>query len=945
MFVSLLTTKLFFPRSRDNLIPRPRLLERLSTGLRGTLTLLSAPAGYGKTTLLSEWRNGTECDPPAAWLSLDGEDGDPTLFLNYLTAALGSLQENLLGSTLLLLQSPQHPPLNAILTSLVNDLSTFPQDFVLALDDYHAITSPAIHDTVTFLLDHAPPQMHLAILTREDPPLPLSKLRARGQLTEIREADLRFSPEEAAAFLTDTMALTLSEGAIAGLVERTEGWIAGLQMAGLSLQQQSNGDEFVAAFRGQDRYVMDYLMDEVFHRQPVEIQGFLLDNSILDRLCGPLCDALAEVSQPHNTGTTCPPSRDPFKTSQEILEYLEHTNLFTIPLDNKRKWYRFHPLFADLLRYRLLRLHPERLPGLHRRACHWYAQAGNPDEAMKHALAVPDHDLAADLAEQFLLLMTGASRLGTYLTWLEKLPDKTVCDRAYLCAGCAWAYVLTHQLDAARRYVDCGESALAYFEPVYSSYDRRWITQQEVFGNLAAIRSFADRLQGDLPGAVGHARQALEALPPEARAIHCAVALNLGMLHLDTGELDMAQKALGEAFESASRPPENVYVAVSALCLLGSILVLRGKLRESESVFRRAIRFGTQGRTVAAPIPSAGVAHGWLAAVHYQRNELAEAQLHLDAVMQSVEQMGVPETTIRAYLHQALLAQSRGEVDVAEDWFGKAEQLIGVRPVQEIIRTEWIAFRGRFYLALGDYASIHGLLAAQRVQATDLDTPSPHAGEQMQPPGPRLARYLLLAHAMLAQGELGQVAKLLERVCSLAEEAPDFALCLEALVLQAVTAYKGRGDMARALPCLERALKLAAPERYVRPFLNAGEPVTKLLRHAIALNIQPAFAHTLLAELTAQERLQIDVARRLTGRAPMGPRHAGGCSTARAEPLTEREQQVLRLLAAGLSSTEVAEELVIAVSTARSYIKSVYGKVDAHCREEAIDRARELGLI
>ena len=545
MSVSLLTTKLFFPPVRHGFVPRPRLIERLRIGLRGPLALLSAPAGYGKTTLLSEWHAGRGQGVPAAWLSLDAGDCDPALFTRYLIAALGSMHTGIVDRTTLVLESPQPPPLDAIFISLVNDVSGFPDDFALILDDYHVIATPAIHDAMSFLLDHAPPQMHLVLLTREDPPLPLSRLRARGQMVEIREADLRFSPEETSAFLVQTMGLTLSEETVADLVTHVEGWAAGLQMAGLSLQQGSAAQEFVAAFRGQDRYVMDYLMDEVFRQQSDQVQDFMLRTSILERLYAPLCDAVLEVGKRDNAS---PPVAVP--SSQDILEYLDRANLFVLPLDNRREWYRYHHLFADLLRYRLQRESPESLSELHRRACRWYAQAGNPDEAMRHALAVPDYDLAADMAEQSALRMIGSSRLGTYLGWIQRFPQDLVRHRAYLCAGCGWAHVLTHQIDAAVRYVEAGETALPQYEPVFNIPDERWISREEVCGHLAAIRSYADRELGDLGAAIAHARQALEMLSREALAIRCAVALNLGFLHRKRHR--MPRPVVGEECESFS---------------------------------------------------------------------------------------------------------------------------------------------------------------------------------------------------------------------------------------------------------------------------------------------------------------------------------------------------------------------------------------------------------
>jgi LuxR family maltose regulon positive regulatory protein len=934
MAVSLLTTKLFFPPVRHGYVPRPRLIERLRAGLRGPLTLLSAPAGYGKTTLLGEWRAGLGQDFPAAWLSLDESDNDLILFLRYVTAALQSAQPGLVDRTRLLLQSPQPPPLEAALTSLLNDVSGFPDDFALVLDDYQVITTPAIHDALSFLLARAPPHMHLVLLTREDPPLPLPRLRARGQVVEIREADLCFSLQEGAAFLAQTMGLALSEETVAGLVARTEGWAAGLQMAGLSLQKEGADQAFAAAFHGRDRYVMDYLMDEVFRQQSDHVRDFMLQTSILNRLSAPLCGAVLEVGARDLASTP-----DALPSSQDILEYLDRANLFVIPLDNRRQWYRYHHLFADLLRYRLQRECPSSAPELHRRACRWYAQAGHPDEAMHHALAAADDDLAAGLAEQFALHTIGSSRLGAYLDWIQQLPEELVCRRAYLCAGCGWAYVLTHQVDAAVRYVEAGEAALDGYEPVSNPLNGRWISHEEVRGHLAAIRSYADRELGDLGTAIEHAHQALETLPREALAIRCAVALNLGFLHWDRGEIKMARQAFAEAFETAQESRENVYVAISALGSLGSIAALQGKLNEAEDLFQRAIQCGTSKSGAVLPIPAAGLAHGSLALLHYQRNEIEAAQQHIDAVLPAVEQIGDPQAIVRAYLYQALLDQSRGQFGSAERWFQRAEQLMDAHPVQDLIQTEWIVFRGQFHLAQGDVAAALHLLSAEGVRATDLDEQAA-GSKQARALGPCLGRYLLLGHALLAQGASGRATTLLERVCTVAEDYPDVPVLLQALSLRAAIAYRHQQSEARALSYLEQALNLAAPEGYVRPFLDAGMLLAKPLRRAIMQGIQPAYAQKLLAALSDQGRQQPGVGR------PMAPPEGAASGAAGlVEPLTEREKQVLRLLAAGLTSTEVAEELIIAVSTCRSYIKSLYGKLDAHSRDEAVEKGHRYSLI
>ena len=729
----------------------------------------------------------------------------------------------------------------------------------------------------------------------------------RGQLIEIREADLRFTPEEATVFLTQTMGLRLTVAAVTDLVERAEGWIAALQIAGLSLQNRSDAEAYIAAFHGDDRYLMDYLIDEVFSRQPPEIQEFLLQTSILERLCAGLCDAVLGISE--STNLRIRESQiSPCADSQALLEHLERANLFLVPLDNHREWYRYHHLFADLLRYRLRRACPERLPELHRRACRWHAGAGDPDEAMRHALAIPDSALAANLAEQHMLPVIGSSRLVTYLGWMQHIPEAIIVDRAYLCAGCGWSHVLTNQPEAAQRYADAGELALAHYKPVLSAPDSRPISAAEVAGNLMAIRAYAARARGDRAEAVGYSEQALATLPPAADAIRCAVAYNLGMLRLDEGELEPARQAFYEAVDAAKRARTNPYVAITALSQLGGIAALRGKLKEAENLFQRALHFAADEVGMATPGPAVGVAHGWLMWLDYQRNAIAGAQAHLEHVLAATGQMGMPATTARVYTYQALLAQRRGELDAAVGWYDRAAELLRAHAIGGLVQAEWTAFRGQLYLRQGDGAGAVALLTAQGFTASDLD------GQPTRRLGPRLVGYVLLARILAAQGATQRALALLERVAALAEQLPDTEILLAALALRATLLNTARGDPGAGLSCLARALNLAATEDFIAPFLAAGEPLLPLLRQAIAQGIQPGFARKLLETLA-------DEARRwaVAGQALAGLRDSAGL----AEPPTERERQVLRLLAAGLSSNEIAAELVISISTARSYIKSL----------------------
>ncbi|MEE9616549.1 MAG: LuxR C-terminal-related transcriptional regulator, partial [Anaerolineae bacterium] len=930
----LLTTKLYIPPPRPNWVPRPRLIQWLDDGLclGHRLTLISAPAGFGKTTLLSEWIQQSE--RPTAWLSLDEGDNDPVRFLAYLIGALQRVDEAIGHSLQGILQSSQLPSaasasrsettwIEGLMTALINAVTAVAAKTTLVLDDYHLIHAASIHQAIRFLLEHQPPLMHVVISTREDPPLPLPRLRARGQVTEIRERELRFTVEEATAFFNRTMGLHLSPDAVTALETRTEGWIAGLQLAALSLQDRDDADAFITAFAGDDRHVMGYLVEEVLHRQPEEVQRFLLHTAILERLSGPLCDAVLSrgIEEPfgyaqdrHGSRVDLPAS--PFTSSQEMLEYLEQSNLFIVPLDSKREWYRYHRLFADLLRYRLRREQPERLADLHRRASQWYEQADDPDEAIHHALVIPDFSLAAHLAEQYGLRLVRSSRLATYLSWVRPIPDDVIYTRPYLCAGCGWAFVLTGQVEAAERYVEAGEAALSDFERVYAAPEGRFITWEEVHGQLTAIRAYCARLRGDIPGVIEHSQQALAQLPADAFTVRCVVALNLGLLHFYSGKLDAAQAAFAEAFEMALKSEENMFVAVSALSLQGDILAFQGELRAAVERYHRVIALGTEGTGIPFPIPAVGMGHLGLAMAHYQRYEMATAAHHLEKGAALARQAGNSEAVVGIYLAQVQFAVAAGDLALAEVLLDQAGELVRPYRTTSHFYTNWIAIRAGLHLAQGDVKAAAQEVAALDLQVTDLTPQDLTAGSCR----PRLPEYLLLPRVLLAQGRLDETVDVLERLASAAEACQYAAVFIEATILQTL-AWHLKRDNIRAMEYLERAVALAAPEGYVRPFLDAGEPMRTLLRQAVARGVQTEYAQKLLALFVVQARRD--------GASPLSP------DTATAplyEPLTERERQVLRLLAVGLSSTEVADELVLAVSTVRSYIKTIYRKMDVHDR-------------
>jgi LuxR family maltose regulon positive regulatory protein len=910
MTAPLLTTKFHTPSPRPNLVPRPHLIGKLNRALSldHRLTLVSAPAGYGKTTLLSEWV--TKIERPVAWLSLDEGDNDPVRFVAYLIAALqqvdGAIGRSMQSTprapqTALAVPVPQAGESvdEALVAALINDIIEAATPLVLVLDDYHLIHAAPIHRTIHCLLDHLPSQLHLAISTREDPPLPLPRLRARGQMTEIRAPDLRFTEEEAAAFLEKTMGLRFSAETVAELESRTEGWIAGLQLASLSLQEHQDTD--LATFSGDDRRVMDYMVEEVLHHQSRHIQTFLLQTSILDRLSSSLCNAILETTD-----------------SQTALAHLERTNLFVIPLDSKRQWYRYHHLFADLLRSQLQRKHPEWPANLHRRASAWHEQAGNVEEAVEHAFAIPDAELAAHLIEQYGAQILNDGRIATCLNWLQRLPDDIVYADPHLCIGFGWALVLTGQVEHAENYAQAAETSLSTYEPYYVASEGRVVNQEEIRCDLMALQAHCARARGDSASALKLSRRALDCMPDNEYTVRCAVTLNLGLLHMKEWDWDAAQAAFAEAYEIALKSEENVSVAVSAMSLQGDVLTIQGKLRQAATRYQKAIEIGGTDAKNPQPILATCTAHLGLAEVFIQRSETATALDHLEKAWGLARNAGSQEMIAEVYyLMCTHLALASRDVEQAEAFLDLIGGLPNI-PEDELFGAQVAATRGELLLAQGDIDTAARFLAAR-------DLPD-------EPTITRLPEYLLLVRLMLAQDQYDKALALSRDVATIAETSHYATAGIEATILQAL-ALQRKGSDTQALECLERALDMAEPQRYIHPFLSVGKPVVKLLRQAIARSTHSEHAHRVLAAFATQ------VHRATTSLGPDGE------ILPLVDPLTERELQVLRLLAAGLSSTEVAEELIIAVSTVRSYIKTIYRKLDVHSRDEAIGSARELGLL
>jgi LuxR family maltose regulon positive regulatory protein len=893
--ISLTSTKLLIPPPQRALVSRLRLIEQLNRVLDKKLTLVSAPAGYGKTMLLSVWAN--ECPVPLAWLTLDEGENDLTRFLAYLVAALEKFKPGISKGFSGLLQSTQPPPQKDLLSSLINEIDEIQHPFALVLDDYHLVSEQAIHDTVMYLLDHLPPKMHLVIASRADPPLKLARLRARSELNELRLADLCFTTQEAEQLLNGMMTLDLMQDQVAALTTRTEGWIAGLQMAAVSLRNTADKSNFIQSFSGSNRYILDYLIEEVLKSQHEEVKSFLMKTSILDRLTASLCDHIINK-----------------EGSQEILENLERANLFIVSLDEERSWYRYHQLFRDLLFKMAKQTYPDEVAAWHRLASLWFENHGLLDEAIDHALAAEDDERAVGLIENSAQSTISRSEFYTFQGWVSHLPEDIVCNRPNLILYYSWALIMTNSPN---------EKVEAWLKKVDTS-------SEGTASKAGVLRGYLDFLQGDVFRAIHLLQQSLEKLPLEDSLFRGIATWLLSIFSITIGDFNTGSQAL-EILVRTSLQKNHIIIAAGALCALAEVHLRMGQLPQAKDDYEQALAVSrdSRGRLPVAARALMGLGELW--------REWNDLELATRYCLEGIElaKRFREISAIAGHITLANIRHARGEWQGSYEAIQKAQELALQTEstnlddlIVELYRAKLDILHGNIE-AGGDWIRARGL--EHELDPDELDQKNDYYRYH-------ILKYelLVVARWFISVDQYQRALRLLDILCKKMEEQGRIHLVIEALLLSSI-AYQKLGERGEAMKCFNRCLVLAAPGDYVRLFLDGGPAVRILLQEAGKGGFAVEYVSKLLAAF------EVESLQREGG--VLVPASQTFSMPNLLEPLTEREIELLALIAEGLSNQEIAQRLFISLPTVKWHTSNIYRKLDVRSRTQAVIQARSIGVL
>lgn len=917
----ILVTKFFIPTTRPELVNRTRLLDELNGGLHRKLTLISAPAGFGKTTLVSHWLENLPDEEKigghpikVAWLSLDEDDNDPVRFLTYAITALNQIKEieaDIGQGVLSLLQSSQPPPTEIVLTSLINEIAVIREKIIFVLDDYHLIESEPVHQALVFLLENLPPQIHLVIATRQDPSLPLGRLRAQNQITELRAADLRFSSTEAAEFLNQVMGLDLSAQDIADMETRTEGWIAGLQLAAISMQGRTDHQTFIKSFTGGHRLVLDFLIEEVMEQQPEDIQDFLMQTAILDRLTGPLCDAL--------TGQD---------NGQKILEMLDRANLFIVHLDEERRWYRYHHLFAELLRQKLRQKHVEEIDNLHRKASFWFEQEDDIDNSIEHALLANDFERAADIIQETIDSFWRRGEHRNLERWLNLLPEEELFARPDICIYFARYKCNIGRFDDAQNILNITEKAVnndhrEAVENKGQKQDSKKIAEKnKLLGRISATRGVLASFQGDVKGMLQFSSEALDLLPMSDLTWRNLTGVILGNAHGFNGNMAAAYDARYKAMQACEAAGDQ-YLTIMSHLEIAITLRAQGRLKDTIEVCQLQMLVAREKKLQKTRIV------GWLLAVWGETlaevNDLDEGiQRAREGFLIAEESGDLPIIGWSLFCLIRVLF-SRGDLKEAEEIIKRIE-----RESLNLQYPAWILSQLAAWQARIDLAHNKIEEASNWVNNHALD---PDMG--MKPTHEihffLLSEYVVAARTLIGQCRWDDAGKLLEHLLVTAEDGCRTSKTIEILILLSLT-YQALEKTDQAQVELKKALTIAKPEGFIRTFVDEGPPMAKLLYEALQRDIYPEYVQRLLAAFPVNEPEEVS---------QKGQADQPGLI----EPLSEREIEVLELLAKGHTNQEVAQKLYLSPHTIKTHTRNIYSKLGVNNRTQAVDKARTLGII